>query len=145
MRRLLLSAAILSLGLAAPVAAQQPSSTQPHQSGSQPEQSGSTQPRATQAQQGAEEQNVSKDEIRQIQEALNQKGFKAGPADGVLGPETKNALKEFQQKQGFNATGELDNQTMSALGVSTTGQAGQQPGATGQQRPNTGQTNSNSR
>jgi peptidoglycan hydrolase-like protein with peptidoglycan-binding domain len=53
------------------------------------------------------DQNVSKDEIRQIQEALNQKGFKAGPADGVLGPETKNALKEFQQKQGFNATGEL--------------------------------------
>ena len=49
----------------------------------------------------------------------------------------KNAIKEFQQKQGWNATGELDNQTLSALGVSTKGQnaTGQRPSNTGEQHP----------
>jgi peptidoglycan hydrolase-like protein with peptidoglycan-binding domain len=79
-----------------------------------------------------QEQNLSKDEIQQVQQALDQKGFKSGQPDGVLGPETKNAIKEFQQKQGWNATGELDNQTLSALGVSTKGQ-----NATGQRPSNT--------
>ena len=131
MRKVLFSsAAILLLGLAVPAAAQQSGSTQPQQSGA-------NQPMAPQTQQGStQEQNLSKDEIRQVQQALDQKGFKAGQADGVLGPETKNAIKEFQQKQGFNATGELDSQTMSALGVSTSGQAaGQRPSTTGEQRP----------
>jgi peptidoglycan hydrolase-like protein with peptidoglycan-binding domain len=86
-----------------------------------------------------QEQNLSKDEIRQAQQALDQKGFKAGQADGVLGPETKNAIKEFQQKQGWNATGALDSQTLGALGVSTSGQnaqaPGQRPSTTGQEAP----------
>jgi membrane-bound lytic murein transglycosylase B len=69
-----------------------------------------------------QEQNLSKDEIQQVEQALDQKGFKSGQPDAVLGPETKNAIKEFQQKQGWNATGELDNQTLSALGVSINGQ-----------------------
>ncbi len=98
MRKLLFStAAILSLGLAVPAAAQQSGSTQPQQSGS-------NQPMATQTQQSMQEQDLSKNEIRQVQQTLDQKGFKAGQADGILGPETKNAIKEFQQKQGFNAT-----------------------------------------
>jgi Putative peptidoglycan binding domain len=69
-----------------------------------------------------QEQNLSKDEIQQ---ALDQKGF------------TKNAIKECQQKQGWNATGELDNQTLSELGVSTNGQnaTGQRPSTTGEQHP----------
>jgi peptidoglycan hydrolase-like protein with peptidoglycan-binding domain len=84
-----------------------------------------------------QEQNLSKDEIQQVQQALDQKGFKSGQPDGVLGPGTKNAIKEFQQKQGWNATGELDNQTLSALGVSTNGQnaTGKQLSTTGEQHP----------
>jgi peptidoglycan hydrolase-like protein with peptidoglycan-binding domain len=98
------------------------------------QQSGSNQPPA--AQQTMQEQNLSKDEIRQVQQSLDQKGFTVGQPDGVLGPETKNAIKEFQQKQGWNATGELDAQTLSALGVSTTGQAGgQRPSTTREQSP----------
>jgi peptidoglycan hydrolase-like protein with peptidoglycan-binding domain len=121
MRNLLASTVtILALAAAIPATAQQ---------------SGSNQPSAGQ-QQSMQEQNLSKDEIRQVQQALDQKGFKAGQPDGVLGPETKNAIKEFQQKQGWNATGELDGQTLSALGVSTTGQpGGQRPSTTGEQSP----------
>ena len=127
MRNLLFSTvAILALAAVVPATAQQPGSNQ-----------------APAAQQSTQDQsnaaNLSKDEIRQAQQALDQKGFKAGQPDGVLGPETKNAIKDFQQKQGWNATGELDSQTLSALGVSASGQngqpAGQRPSTTGEQSP----------
>jgi peptidoglycan hydrolase-like protein with peptidoglycan-binding domain len=136
MRNLLLSSvAILSLTAVVPANAQQPGSNQPaaQQHANQP---------ATSQQQATQEQNLSKDQIRQVQQALDQKGFKAGQPDGMLGPETKNAIKEFQQKQGWNATGELDSQTMSALGMSGNNPqgAGERPSTTGSQSP----SNSNS-
>jgi len=78
--------------------------------------------------------NLSQAEIKQAQEALDKKGFKAGSADGKMGPETEQAIKQFQQKEGLQQSGQLDEQTLSALGIqsqnqrSTTGQGGaQQP------------------
>jgi peptidoglycan hydrolase-like protein with peptidoglycan-binding domain len=76
--------------------------------------------------------NLSPAEIKQAQEALDKKGFKAGSADGKLGPETEQAIKQFQEKQGLQQSGQLDEQTLSALGIqsqnqrSTTGQSGSQ-------------------
>ena len=59
-----------------------------------------------------------------VQRMLNQKGFNVGDPDGVFGPRTHDGLMEFQRSAGLPATGEIDNQTCSALGVSaTTGQA----------------------
>ena len=74
-------------------------------------------------------ENLSQGEIRQIQQALDQKGFSAGRADGKLGPETKRALSQFQQKQGLQQTGMPDEQTLAALGIGggTTGQAPNEP------------------
>jgi peptidoglycan hydrolase-like protein with peptidoglycan-binding domain len=90
--------------------------------------------------------NLSEAQIREIQTVLIQKGFDIGRADGRLGPKTVRALTEFQRKQGLQATGRIDNQTVSALGVSnmggaqggaTTGQGGgaNQSGAAHQQAP----------
>jgi peptidoglycan hydrolase-like protein with peptidoglycan-binding domain len=64
-------------------------------------------------------------ETKQAQQALGQKGFHVR-ADGLMGPQTKQALTQFQQKQGLQQTGQLDEQTMAALGISqsTTGQGG---------------------
>ena len=56
--------------------------------------------------------------ISQLQQALNDKGYNAGPVDGVDGPKTQAALKQFQQSQGIAASGKADNQTLAALGVS---------------------------
>ena len=56
--------------------------------------------------------------IRNVQQALNDKGFNAGPADGRWGIGTESALRSFQQAQGLPANGTLDARTMSALGVS---------------------------
>ena len=55
--------------------------------------------------------------VRNVQQALNAKGFNAGPADGQWGPSTEIALKQFQTAQGLPSTGVLDARTMSALGV----------------------------
>jgi peptidoglycan hydrolase-like protein with peptidoglycan-binding domain len=80
--------------------------------------------------------NLGAPEIRQVQIALKEKGFYRGEPDGVLGPETTQAIITFQQQQGFQANGRIDKQTVTALGVSnlsgtsTTGQTGntvQQP------------------
>jgi hypothetical protein len=79
--------------------------------------------------------NLSRDEIRQVQIMLNEKGFNVGEPDGVLGERTRAALMQFQQRQGFHATGQIDHETMAALGVSKGGgQQGQQgqPSSTGQ-------------
>jgi peptidoglycan hydrolase-like protein with peptidoglycan-binding domain len=62
-------------------------------------------------------QSLSKDQIQQIQQALNQNGYDNVKADGVWGPDTADALKQFQQKQNIQANGELDQQTLSALNV----------------------------
>jgi peptidoglycan hydrolase-like protein with peptidoglycan-binding domain len=50
------------------------------------------------------------------QEALVSKGFKLN-ADGVMGPATKRALKQYQARNGLTASGVLDSQTMRSLEV----------------------------
>jgi len=81
---------------------------------------GQTQP--GQAQGGMEASTPGPSDVRQIQQALKDKGFDVGPIDGQLGPQTEQALRSFQQAQGLQATGQIDQKTMAALGV----QAGQQ-------------------
>jgi peptidoglycan hydrolase-like protein with peptidoglycan-binding domain len=56
--------------------------------------------------------------IKQVQQKLSTAGHDAGRADGVLGARTQQALKDFQQAKGIEATGQLDQRTLSALGVS---------------------------
>jgi hypothetical protein len=55
--------------------------------------------------------------IRQIQERLQAAGFTPGAMDGALGPQTRNALRLFQNAKGLPPTGELDEKTLAALGV----------------------------
>src|SRR3990170_1722874 len=67
----------------------------------------------------------SSDIVKQAQQKLSQAGHQVQP-DGVMGPKTQAALKEFQQAKGIEASGELNKDTLAALGVSgevTTGSA----------------------
>jgi lipid-binding SYLF domain-containing protein/peptidoglycan hydrolase-like protein with peptidoglycan-binding domain len=74
----------------------------------------------------------SRDEVRQVQMSLQQKGFDPGKIDGVLGPQTRKAIANFQRQQNLYASGKLDPPTTRALGVSgtegTMGVSGEQPG-----------------
>ncbi|MGG5886249.1 peptidoglycan-binding domain-containing protein [Falsiroseomonas sp. HC035] len=55
---------------------------------------------------------------RQAQSALNSRGYDVGQADGVMGPRTSRAVREFQQSNNLTATGRLDQATLAALNVS---------------------------
>jgi peptidoglycan hydrolase-like protein with peptidoglycan-binding domain len=56
--------------------------------------------------------------IRSVQQALNERGYNAGPVDGTYGAATQDAVRRFQQTAGLPATGELGGPTLTALGVS---------------------------
>ena len=58
---------------------------------------------------------MSATEIRRIQEKLDEMGYPVGRADGVMGPKTETALRNFQRDKGLNATGEFNDETLAAL------------------------------
>ena len=57
------------------------------------------------------------EQIRLVQQALQKKGVPPGPIDGIFGPLTKEALRRFQDNFGISTRGDLNNQTLFALGV----------------------------
>jgi peptidoglycan hydrolase-like protein with peptidoglycan-binding domain len=58
--------------------------------------------------------------MKQVQEKLKSEGLYKGQVDGIAGPETKQALEQFQKQQSLQQTGSLDQQTLDKLGVSQT-------------------------
>jgi uncharacterized protein YcfJ len=54
--------------------------------------------------------------VRSVQQSLNQRGYDVA-VDGIWGPNTESALRNFQQANGFSQTGTLDGPTASALGI----------------------------
>jgi peptidoglycan hydrolase-like protein with peptidoglycan-binding domain len=86
------------------------------------------------ASQGNAAITMTKDEVRQLQQALNDNGFDAGEVDGVFGAQTSEALKRFQSKAGLPPTGKMDQQTLALVGLS--GRATQSPAGAS---PTTGQ------
>jgi peptidoglycan hydrolase-like protein with peptidoglycan-binding domain len=55
------------------------------------------------------------DRVRFAQERLNLLGYEAGPADGVMGPRTRSALRAFQREADLPVTGELDRDVLAQL------------------------------
>ena len=68
---------------------------------------------------GAQAQNP--ETVRQVQQKLKDIGHDVGPVDGQFGLKTQQALRDFQQKQGIQATGQIDQQTMAALEIQEKG------------------------
>lgn len=60
---------------------------------------------------------ITRDTIARAQARLNAIGFQAGPADGIPGARTRQAIRQFQQSKGITATGELDAATLDRLGI----------------------------
>jgi peptidoglycan hydrolase-like protein with peptidoglycan-binding domain len=127
MKKIML-AAVAAAALSFPALAQhagqaqgQPGSTSAHQSDSSGGQKMSL-------------RNLNSSQVEKIQQSLDDKGFKSGQVDGKWGPLTMSALKDFQKSQNISSTGDLDGQTIAALGLNSSdfGLSGSQPETTGQ-------------
>jgi peptidoglycan hydrolase-like protein with peptidoglycan-binding domain len=115
---------------------------------SSPPQRRSEQDAMAPSQGGHQLQVQSSDVVKQVQQQLKQKGIDAGPVDGRWGPLTERGVKQFQKSQNIQASGQLDEQTLGALGIQertsatgssadgrspATGGSGRSGSATGQQ------------
>jgi peptidoglycan hydrolase-like protein with peptidoglycan-binding domain len=140
MKRIIL-ATVASAALCLPALAQQ---GQPDQSTQATQQ---TQPNANAplSQNGSPQMTpgqLSGNQVREIQQALDNKGFKAGRADGKWGPETEAAFKDFQKSQNLPSSGNIDAMAVAALGLHTSdfgmsvGTTGQAPSGGNRQAPN---------
>jgi len=63
------------------------------------------------------ETNVTGDIVRQLQQALNAKGYKAGPVDGIYGARTTNAVRSFQRDDKITGDGQLTIELVEALKI----------------------------
>ena len=88
--------------------------------------------------------SMTTEEIRRIQIILRERGYTV-EVDGVMGPQTRQAIIAFQRKEGIEATGQIDQRTSAALGMdrnqaSDRNQDGQRPAqGPGKQPTTTGQ------
>lgn len=53
--------------------------------------------------------------VGEIQKVLKEAGFDPGPADGIMGAQTRTAIKGFQKAKGLKSTGKIDSVTRLAL------------------------------
>jgi len=65
-----------------------------------------------------------REHVKEAQRALKEKG----PIDGIMGPRTPMAVKDFQRSEGLPETGRLDAETMAKLGATTPGEPMQRTG-----------------
>lgn len=141
MMKHLMLATVASLALSLPAMAQ--SNMQPNNTPTptQQSQTSHTNDQGRSAQSGQQNQRqaenvvhpsqLSKKQIRQIQESLNKKGFDAKHADGIWGRETADALRNFQKQNGLQAHGELTQHSLAQLGVNVNTNAQQGAQTTG--------------
>jgi len=52
-----------------------------------------------------DQQALSRAQVSALQESLNQRGFDAGIADGMMGPSTRDGLRKYQRSRGLPADG----------------------------------------
>ena len=57
--------------------------------------------------------------VKKIQALLADRGYDPGPADGVDGPKTRQAVRAFQHTIGIADTGEIDQGLVTALATPT--------------------------
>jgi hypothetical protein len=56
-------------------------------------------------------------DIRKVQETLHDKGYYSGKIDGILGPQTRAGLRQYQKSENLPITGHVDAETAGKLGV----------------------------
>jgi|SoiMethySBSTD1v2_1073268.scaffolds.fasta_scaffold1450612_1 peptidoglycan hydrolase-like protein with peptidoglycan-binding domain len=73
---------------------------------------------------------LSKDDMRKVEEALKAKGYNPGKIDGVVDDTNRAAIRSFQKDKTLPVTGIVDNRTAQELGVKIS-KASDSPGTKG--------------
>jgi len=60
-------------------------------------------------------QPLNRSQVQEMQRILAEKGFDPGDADGYIGTETQEAIREFQRSEDLAATGNPNETTLRAL------------------------------
>lgn len=60
-----------------------------------------------------------RNDIKNIQLALKEAGYKPGRVDGIYGPETTAAVRKFQNDRNLKGNGKINARTLGALRVTT--------------------------
>jgi len=68
-------------------------------------------------------------DVKKVQESLRDKGYYTGPVDGIMGPQTRAAIRQYQQSENLPVTGHLDGGTAGKLGVGPESEGGNFKGA----------------
>ena len=63
---------------------------------------------------------ANKEQIKQAQAILKQRGLYAGDATGKLDPTTRDGLKKYQEAEGLKVTGTLNAATLQKMNVTLT-------------------------
>ena len=125
-RKILMTLAFSAAFLAAPGAqAQQSASPQP--SGNSAKQSAQSSPRRATRRRPVRRRTArvppgsqtrpSRERYRQIQQALSDAGFDPGPVDGFWGPQSEDAMADFQEAHDLEPTGRIDSLSLIQLGL----------------------------
>lgn len=61
------------------------------------------------------EVRLERQDIRQVQETLNMLGYDAGPADGLMGPQTRSAIEAFRASRGYELDGPIEQSLLDRL------------------------------
>src|SRR5690606_12383120 len=58
-------------------------------------------------------------QVTELQRQLQARGLYEGNIDGIVGPLTRSAVRQFQEQEGLQATGTWNSNTAAALGIET--------------------------
>ncbi len=61
------------------------------------------------------DRQLGRSERIELQELLTHNGFEPGPADGIIGANTRKAVRAFQQRQGLPADGYPSHELLNKL------------------------------
>ena len=62
---------------------------------------------------------VDSDLVKQVQEALNSKGYDAGTADGIIGPRTNTAIEKYKKDNNLSIDSIIDEELLESMELFT--------------------------
>ena len=129
MKRLIVATAAVTLSLSGAALAAGMSGSAGMSSGSTEPNSSASGMSPSNSAASATKSGASQSEVSAAQTALKQKGLYKGRVDGRMGPETRQAISQFQRQNGLKQTAQLDARTMNELtsGGSTSGSGASAP------------------